>query len=148
MKKSILLLTLSLLLSAALSAQTATKVIVEAGADKATTQQLQIKIESLLQSVNELIVNGNDTFPKEPGVPVLKELVSSQQLISTQDTLGTLAIRHESDWELSRIFLQKKGGKAWDSEELVFTFDKNLRLKAVEESEPERNINRMLLRDI
>lgn len=148
MKKSFFILTLSLLLTTAGQAQTDTKVIVEAGASRTATQQLQTKTEKLLSAINEYIVNGNDSFPNEPGVETLKELITTQQLISTQDTLGTMAVRYGTDWELPRIFLQKLGGRARDVEELIFIFDKNIRLKSVVESDPEKNINRILSRNI
>ena len=140
MKKTILF---TLILLAANLASAQTQVVVESGASERLSGQLKAKVETLLNAVN-----GQNAYPNDSGVARLKEIVSDKNLVSTQDTLGTVVIKKGTGYELPRIFLQKKGGKAYEITELRFSFDAKLRLIDVSEADNALNIDRIISRQV
>ena len=150
MKKSVqLLLILSLFFTGLASAQTEaetatqTTVLIEGGASAKTSNALKAKTELILQAIN-----GTKDFPSESGVAQLKTIIEEKQLVSTLDTLGTVVIKSGKTFELPRIVLQKKGGKAWETTDLIFQYDSNYKLTGVRQSNVKRNIDRILSREI
>jgi hypothetical protein len=149
-KKSVqLLFILSLLFTGIASAQTEaetatqTTVLIEGGASIIASKALREKTEWILQAIN-----GTKEFPNESGVAQLKSIIKEKQLVSTLDTLGTLVIKSGKTFELPRIILQKKGGKAWETTNLIFQFDSKYALTGVRQSNVKRNIDRILSRQI
>jgi len=146
MKKSVqLLLILSLFFTGLASAQTETQtiVLIEGGASTKTSNALKAKTELILQAIN-----GTKEFPDESGISELKTLIEEKQLVSTLDTLGTVVIKSGKTFELPRIVLQKKGGKAYETTDLIFQYDSNYKLTGVRQSNVKRNIDRILSREI
>lgn len=140
--KPILLLVLGFILFFD-SSKAQTVVIIEGGTDAKTAQSLQEKTQTLLQAVN-----GNAAFPADPGVGALQSILSAKNLFSPLDTIGTVVIRTGKEYELPRFFLQKKGGKAYETTELVLRFNASLQLAGVQESSVKRNIDRILSRNL
>lgn len=130
------------------TSDTNTEFILEAGVNERSARFFEYKIETMLSAVNSWIISGEDTFPDEVGVDSLKRLVKQESLISKFDTLSSLILNYDGNFEIPGIFLQPRYGSEFDYTELIFTLSPVGELITVRKADNIQNIDRIINRDL
>ncbi len=125
-----------------------TEFILEAGVNERSAQFFEFKIESILSAINSWIILEEDNFPDEAGVDSLKRLVEQEDLISKYDTLSSLILNFDGNFEVPRIFLQPRSGGEFEYTELIFTLSPQGELIGVRKADNIQNIDRIINRNL
>ena len=128
--------------------ETNTEFILEGGVNERSARFFEYKIETMLSAVNSWIISGEDTFPDEIGVDSLKRLVEQESLISKFDTLSSLILNFDGNFEIPGIFLQPRFGSQFDYTELIFTLSPQGELIGVRKADNIQNIDRIINRNL
>lgn len=130
------------------TAENDTEFILEAGVNERSARFFEYKIETMLSAINAWIILEEDRFPDEPGVDSLKRLIDTEELISRSDTLSSLILNFEGNFEVPRIFLQPRFGGEFEYTELIFTLSPQGELIGVRKADDIQNIDRIINRNL
>lgn len=130
------------------TAENDTEFILEAGVNERSARFFEYKIETMLSAINAWVILEEDRFPDEPGVDSLKRLIDTEELISRSDTLSSLILNFEGNFEVPRIFLQPRFGGEFEYTELIFTLSPQGELIGVRKADDIQNIDRIINRNL
>jgi hypothetical protein len=125
-------------------AKPVTDIVIKDGVDKYTAADLEHEVEALLRSIQVWNEKGRDTFPQEPGVAQLKQLVEEYELEVYYETIKTVAIESFDGHTVPNVLLISRQEEHIRSYSLAFTFTLEGEFRRVSLSNNEFSMQRML----